>query len=96
VSKEIAIIDRSGVKGAQLQITQFAGRAGGGLILQLTQGWGLEPDEPGFIPLTRKDVEELIPILLQWLNMTDPPRSSFERALGKPWSQRSMYSSMKS
>jgi hypothetical protein len=46
-------------------------------MLQLTQGFGDAPDEPGFILLSRKDVEELIPILLCWSNRTDPQQSGF-------------------
>jgi hypothetical protein len=77
MSTELGIIDKSGTNGVQLQITQFDGPADLGLMLQLTQGLGFELDDSGFIQLTRKDVEELIPVLLSWLNTTDPPQSGF-------------------
>jgi hypothetical protein len=77
MSTEITAIPETGVKGSELKITQFAGPAELGPMLQLSQGLGLFLDDPGFIQLTRQDVEALIPILLEWLNTTDPPESGF-------------------
>ena len=72
MSTQINVIRESGVKGTQLQISQFSGPAPLGLMLQLSQAFGLAPNEPGFVQLTRQDVEEL-----KWLNTTDPPQSGF-------------------
>jgi hypothetical protein len=77
MSTEINVIRKSGSKGAQLQVTKFAGPADRGPMLQLTQGLGTAPDEPGFIQLTRQDAEELISILLSWLNSSDSPEADF-------------------
>jgi hypothetical protein len=85
MSTEIIAIPETGVKGAELQITQFAGPAELGPMLQLTQGLGLFLDDPGFIQLTRQDVQALIPVLLHWLNKTDPPEASFQHWYDNFW-----------
>jgi hypothetical protein len=78
MSTEIFVIDKTGTSDVALQVTQFVGPESKGIMLQLAQGLGSAPDEPGFIQLTHRDVKELIPVLLGWLNENDPPGSLFE------------------
>ena len=49
----------------ELQVTQFGGR-NGNISVQLTQGFGIDADEPKFIQLDIDDVGNLIPILVKW------------------------------
>jgi len=77
MSSQIASIPNTGMTGTALQVTEFFGGSARGRMLQLTQGLGISPDTPGFVQLSRQDLEELIPILLNWLNKTDPPQSGF-------------------
>jgi hypothetical protein len=77
MSTEIASIPNTSVTGAELQVTEFFGGSARGRMLQLTQGLGLSLDTPGFVQLSRQDVEAMIPVLLAWLNKTDPPQSGF-------------------
>src|SRR5271167_2387722 len=77
MSSQIASIPDTGVTGTELQVTEFFGGSARGRMLQLTQGLGLSPDTPGFVQLSRQDVEAMLPVLLAWLNTTDPPQSGF-------------------
>jgi len=78
MSTEIFVLDKTGAGESALQVTQFAGPEGKGIMVQLTQGPGSAGDQPGFIQLTHRDVKQLIPVLLGWLNEIDPPGSLFE------------------
>ena len=66
MSKQIAVIQGTGRQGVDLQLTQYAGTKE--IMIQLTQGFALEIDDPGFIQLTKDDAEELIEQLQLWVN----------------------------
>lgn len=62
-----------------LQITQFCGPEQYGPMLQLTQGLGQDPDEPGFIQLTLAETAELVPKLVAWLRDESKRRAEILR-----------------
>ena len=66
MSKEIAIIPKTGTNDAPLQITEFCGPAKKGIMLQLTQGKGGQ-DCPGYVELTVWDVFRLLSVLEEWV-----------------------------
>ena len=69
MSRELTVIKKTGKKDTDLQVTQFYGGDKKGIMIQLTQGFGLlfgDNDEPGFIQLTRQDVKKLIKTLRKW------------------------------
>lgn len=67
MSTEIATIKNSGRGNDDLDVTEFWGGNKNGVMLQLTQGFGVALDKPGFIQLTAKDVNALAEILNTWL-----------------------------
>lgn len=70
MSQEITVIKNTGRGESDIYITEFAGPADKGPMLQLTQGISNlvdDLDEPGFIQLTRSDTFMLIAELLKWL-----------------------------
>ncbi len=68
MSIKIGVIKRSGIKGTDLDITQFCGNEKNKQMLWITQGMGLSPEEPGFIQLTLLDTYQLVRILSGWIN----------------------------
>ena len=68
MSTEIGLIKNSGKDGkADLDLTVFYGGDAKGEMIQLTQGFGIDLDEPGFIQLTPRDAYQLIGRLAEWL-----------------------------
>ncbi len=64
-------IKKSGRLNRDLDITEFLGSVEKGVMLQLTQGLpllsGNNPDEPGFIQLTKNDAKQLVKQLEIWI-----------------------------
>lgn len=54
-------------KGVDLDITRYWGGDKNGQMIQLTQGLGMERDEPGYIQLTSYDAYQVVIALTQWL-----------------------------
>lgn len=66
---EIATIKNTGrFMESDLTIKQFAHK--NCLMVQLTQGFGLTPDDPKFIQLSTKDAYNLIIKLAEWIKET--------------------------
>ena len=63
----INTIQKSGKRDSSLELTQFYGGDKYGPMLQLTQGSGVDPDDPTFIHLTVQDTYQLIQHLTQWV-----------------------------
>ena len=71
MTTEISIMFGTGRNDNNLSLTQFYGGSKKGLMLQLTQGFGCsgfckDPDEPGFIQLTKRDALILSGELEKW------------------------------
>ena len=66
MSTERTIIKGSGKRKVDLHVTQFSGDKKG-KMLQLTQGFGLGMDNPGFIQLTKDDAKAVIRELTKWI-----------------------------
>lgn len=67
MSSQYSIIEKTGKKSqADLVLTTFFG-GNDGTMVQLTQGLGMNPDEPGYIQLTYVDTYRVIQQLTQWL-----------------------------
>lgn len=69
MSTEIGKILNTGKNKNEINLTSFDGGDKNGIMLQITQGFGGLPDEPGFIQLTPKDAYLLISEIAQWLKM---------------------------
>jgi len=82
MSKRITTIKRTGKnRDRDLSITQFLGSEKTGIMLQLTQGSANllnDPDEPGFIQLSKNDVKVLIDFLESWVILEDKNENSIE------------------
>jgi hypothetical protein len=66
MSTELTIIKNTGKSRVDLQVTEFSGGSKG-RMLQLTQGFGLGMDNPGFIQLTEQDAKQLLMQLMKWV-----------------------------
>uniref|UniRef100_A0A6M3IQM4 Uncharacterized protein n=1 Tax=viral metagenome TaxID=1070528 RepID=A0A6M3IQM4_9ZZZZ len=61
MSKELFIIRDTGrYRDLNMTVSSFYGGKKSGKMVQITQGLGLLPDEPGFIQLTMEDLECLL------------------------------------
>lgn len=67
MSGVIRTIQSTGKGDRELELSEFCGPAGKGIMLQITQGFG-GLNEPGFIQLTIGDVTMLISELNKWKN----------------------------
>ena len=67
MSTEIDSIPNTGRQNKELTLTSFWGGDECGVMLQLTQGFGESPDEPGFIQLTKEDARRVVSVLRGWV-----------------------------
>ena len=70
MSTHFTTLKNTGRSGNDLDATTFFGGIDKGQMLQLTQGVGFimeNPDEPGFIQLTKHDAERLAHVLMAWV-----------------------------
>ena len=66
MSADLCTIYNTGVSSNRaLQITEFY--SPNGSCIQLTQGFGLSTDEPGFVQLNKRDIVSLVAILEAYL-----------------------------
>lgn len=77
MSTEITVMHKVGPAERKIAFTQFSGGKEKGICIQLTQGIANmvnDPNEPGFIQLTRDDAYNAIAILKDWLAKTSGGR----------------------
>jgi hypothetical protein len=67
MSEDFSTISNTGSRGIELTLSTFFGGDTVGTMMQITQGVGFGPDEPGFIQLTPADTYRLIGELARWL-----------------------------
>ena len=81
MSSEYSVIKQTGKKSqADLTLTTFSGGDDGAMV-QLTQGFGMAHDEPGFIQLTYVDTYRVIQQLTQWLKDQSAARMEYFQKL---------------
>lgn len=69
MSKTLKTIRDTGRNKTDMTISEFYGGEKNGSMMQVTQGFGRDIDEPGFIQLTKKDAEKLIETISKWINI---------------------------
>ncbi len=68
MSTLLSKIKKTGLGGNRdLNVVQFWGGKKSGSMLQISQGLGLELNEPGFIHVTEKDARQLIKVIEKWM-----------------------------